>query len=90
MTFARNLQSLRGKAGLSQSQLAAQAGIPVRTIQNWEISRRTPRWIVLLARLARGLGVSMEELTTGLADEEEEPARAPRKPRARPHKGKGK
>lgn len=103
MSFGRTLQDLRAKAGLSQAQLAAKAGIPVKTIQAWEISRRTPRWIGMLFRLARGLGVSMEELAAG-ADEETAPesqgrrARAParrpgesremKKPLPRPRKGK--
>jgi transcriptional regulator with XRE-family HTH domain len=69
MSFGKNLQTLRQRVGLSQSELAAKAGIPVKTIQNWEISRRTPRWIVLLVKLATGLGVPMEELTAGAAVE---------------------
>jgi transcriptional regulator with XRE-family HTH domain len=70
MRFGQNLQNLRNRAGLSQAQLAAKAGIPVKTIQAWEISRRTPRWIGTLLRLARGLGVPMEELAAGVAEEE--------------------
>jgi DNA-binding XRE family transcriptional regulator len=44
MTFAENLKDLRTKARLSQSQLASQTCIPVKTIQAWEINRRAPRW----------------------------------------------
>jgi transcriptional regulator with XRE-family HTH domain len=62
MTFGQAIQVYRLKAGLSQSQLAQKAGIAVKTIQNWEINRRTPRWIRLLARLAKGLDVPMEAL----------------------------
>ena len=87
MRFGENLQSLRLKAGLSQSQLAAKAGIPVKTIQAWEISRRTPRWIGMLSKLARGLDVAMEQLAAG-ALEEEESARGRHKPRARSQKVK--
>jgi transcriptional regulator with XRE-family HTH domain len=62
MTFGQNLQKLRKEADLSQSQLAGLTGIPVKTIQSWEISRRTPRWIDMLARLAKGLKVPIESL----------------------------
>jgi transcriptional regulator with XRE-family HTH domain len=79
MNFGQNLQQLRQRAGLTQAGLAEKAGIPIRTIQSWEISHRTPRWIHLLAQLAKGLGVPMEDLVT---DEEiKKPSR---------RKGKGK
>lgn len=93
MGFGENLQRLRLAAGLSQAGLAEKTGIPVKTIQSWEISRRTPRWIGLLSKLARGLNVPMESL----AQEEEEatstqcrgrppkpsPADSPKRPRGR-------
>ena len=37
-----NIKELRTKTGLSQSKFAALVGIPVKTIQNWEINKRTP------------------------------------------------
>ncbi len=84
MNFGQNLQRLRLAAGLSQSQLAEKAGIPVKTIQGWEISRRTPRWIHLLARLAQGLGQPMESL---VPDEREPKQKTVRKiPRGRARK----
>jgi transcriptional regulator with XRE-family HTH domain len=86
MTFGKKLKDLRARAGLSQSGLAETAGVPIKTIQAWEINRRTPRWIGLLARLARGLGVTMDELAAWAADEEERPP--PKKSRGRPRKGK--
>jgi len=87
MSFGQHLQRLRLKAGLSQAGLADRAGIPVKTIQNWEISRRSPRWIGMLLKLARGLAVSMEELAAAAleTDGRRPPAK---KPRARPRKAK--
>jgi transcriptional regulator with XRE-family HTH domain len=73
MTFADQLKRLRARAGLSQSGLAEAAGVSVKTIQSWEVSRRTPRWIGHLARLARGLGVTLDELAAWAADEEDKP-----------------
>jgi transcriptional regulator with XRE-family HTH domain len=78
MGFGDNLQRLRLQAGLSQSGLASQTGIPVKTIQSWEIGRRTPRWIEMLAALAKGLNVSMEELT-GARSNRTDMAAAPKK-----------
>jgi transcriptional regulator with XRE-family HTH domain len=69
MAFGQNLQRLRLAAGLSQAGLADKTGIPVKTIQSWEISRRTPRWIALLYKLARGLDVPMETLAEGTLEE---------------------
>jgi transcriptional regulator with XRE-family HTH domain len=86
MSFGRNLQNLRNKAGLSQSELAAKADIPVKTIQSWEISRRTPRWISLLAKLAKGLNVPIESLTVGVDKEAEQKPRADKKVRSQPRK----
>jgi transcriptional regulator with XRE-family HTH domain len=73
MTFGQKLQDLRMKAGLSQAGLAAKTGIPVKTIQSWEINRRTPRWISLLAKLAKGLDVPMEALAVGTTENKSTP-----------------
>jgi len=87
MSFGQHLQHLRLKAGLSQAGLADRAGIPVKTIQNWEISRRSPRWIGMLLKLAQGLSVSMEELAAA-ALETDGGGPPAKKARARPRKGK--
>lgn len=93
MSFGRTLQDLRLRAGMSQSALAKKAGIPVRTIQNWEISRRTPRWIGMLVALAKGLDVSLEELTADVPQDAKERGRertAPKAPRPQPRTRKAK
>lgn len=38
-----DVAAIRGRYGLSQSQFAALLGISVRTLQNWEQGRRSPR-----------------------------------------------
>jgi transcriptional regulator with XRE-family HTH domain len=56
--FAALLKQLRAAANLSQSGLAKRCGVPVGTIQGFEIGRREPTYGTLL-KLARGLGVSL-------------------------------
>jgi putative transcriptional regulator len=38
--FARNV---RGRTGLTQIAFAAQIGVPVETVRNWEQGKRSPR-----------------------------------------------
>lgn len=39
------IQELRERTGLSQSKFAARYGIPVRTLQGWEIGRKPPEYV---------------------------------------------
>jgi transcriptional regulator with XRE-family HTH domain len=58
MSFGKNLQAQREKAGLSQSELAAKTGISVKSLQNWEIDRYVPRADAIV-KLAEALGVDV-------------------------------
>ena len=75
-------QELRLKKGLSQSQLARAAGVPVSTLKNWEQGRREPL-LSAAYRLAKALGVSLDELAGKVFEEgpptEEKPARGKKK-----------
>lgn len=42
-----DVKSLRRSTGLSQSKFAAYFGIPVRTLQDWEQQKRTPREYII-------------------------------------------
>jgi putative transcriptional regulator len=42
-SMADKLKDWRSKHGLSQSQAATALGVPVRTLQEWEQGRRSPR-----------------------------------------------
>jgi transcriptional regulator with XRE-family HTH domain len=85
MPFGETIQKLREAAGLSQSEMARKAGIPVRSIQNWEQGHRMPRPQVLLS-LASALGVSVEKLIKAMGG----PGQAEEKPAAKePRKRKG-
>jgi transcriptional regulator with XRE-family HTH domain len=81
-TFGALLQRLREQAGLSQSGLADRAGVPTRTIQNWEQGHREPRPGALIT-LGRALGVEPVVL---LATFEEE-GRGVERPTGRQVKG---
>jgi transcriptional regulator with XRE-family HTH domain len=92
MGFGDVLKTMREKAGLSQSQLAERAGIPVQSIQNWEQGHRVPRSAVLLT-LARAVGVPVEKLLSEIGDQAEaEPpaAAAEQPPPGAPKKGRKK
>jgi transcriptional regulator with XRE-family HTH domain len=72
MGFKENLKQLRAKKGMTQSQVATAAGVPLHSYQNWESGLREPR-IGALARLASALRVTTDELLAGVAEEPEEP-----------------
>jgi len=56
------LRMLRARAGLSQRQLAVKAGLNVTTIVNFEAGRSKAPQAATVGRLARALGVPIEEL----------------------------
>lgn len=56
------LKRAREAAGISQRRLSAEADVPVRTIQHWEARGVADARAAPLARVARVLGVGVEEL----------------------------
>lgn len=63
------LQSLRQSAGMSQSELATAAGVPVSSLKNWEQGRRLPQ-LDAAWRLAKALSISLDKLTENVFEEE--------------------
>lgn len=59
--MGQKLQELRQAAGLSQSQLASAAGVPVGTLKNWEQGRRMPMFDAAY-RLAKAMNITLDEL----------------------------
>lgn len=57
-SFAAILKRLREKAGLSQSQLAAAAGLSRQVVHNYENGRRPP-WDAVQS-ISKALGVSTD------------------------------
>lgn len=44
-----NIKDLRSKTGLSQSKFASVVGVPVKTLQSWEIGiRKPPDYVISL------------------------------------------
>jgi transcriptional regulator with XRE-family HTH domain len=74
------LKEARERKGLSQSALAEKAGLPLRSLQNWEQGRRVPR-LPEVVKLAKAVGAPLDQLLLALAEQ------AGRKRKA---KGKGK
>lgn len=56
--FAAILQRLRLRANLSQADLAAASGLPVRTIQGYEAGRREPSWSAV-CKLAKAMKLKL-------------------------------
>jgi transcriptional regulator with XRE-family HTH domain len=55
------LKQLREAAGMTQAELAAAAGVPLRTYQTWEQGVRTPLFDAV-AKVAEALDVSLDDL----------------------------
>ena len=62
MTFGEKVKELRTRKGLSQEDLAAMAGVTVRTVRNWETGGKYPRSRELYAKLADALDCNEEYL----------------------------
>ena len=60
-TLGKNIAYYRKERKLTQAKLASNIGIPSKHLSDIETGRRVPR-IPTLARLAVGLGVTIDEL----------------------------
>jgi XRE family transcriptional regulator, regulator of sulfur utilization len=63
--FGRRLADLRRKKNLSQEELASRSGLHAVAITYIETGRRLPK-LDTVYKLARGLGIKVEELFRGL------------------------
>ncbi len=64
MTFAEKIRALRRAAGLSQQELAEQAGVSARTVRGWETAGRYPKKQALYAKLCGILHCDLSYLMT--------------------------
>ena len=62
MGFKERLKERRLELGMLQSELAAKAGVSVRTIQNYELGSRRPQQMEVVQRLAEALNTSTSYL----------------------------
>lgn len=68
-TLGRRIADLRHAKGLKQEELAEKLGVSAQAVSKWENDQTCPD-ISLLPRLAKILGVSVDELLTGEKVEE--------------------
>lgn len=66
-TLGQRLRRLRQAASLTQEELALKAKVPVWSLRNWEHDHRLPS-LVAAYKLAKALGVQMEELASCAAE----------------------
>lgn len=65
IAFGKKIADLRHKRGLTQEELAEKTNLAARTIASIEQGQRWAR-LSTLHKLAKGLGVSTDELLKGL------------------------
>ena len=61
-TIGKNIKKLRTKQGLSQDDLARKAGLKYSTLAKIEGDFVTKPGVQMIAKIAKTLGVSMEDL----------------------------
>lgn len=57
-----NIRNLREERNMSRAELCRLSGVPLRTVQSWELNDRVPRDVYQLKRVADALNVKIEEL----------------------------
>jgi len=61
-TIAKNIKKYRAKLGISQDKLSKLAGITLHTITKIESGSTPNPTIETMAKIAKGLGVSIDDL----------------------------
>jgi transcriptional regulator with XRE-family HTH domain len=84
--MGKRLQQLRQDRGLTQTRLAELAGVPFRSLQNWEYGRRTLLFDAAI-KLADALGITLDELAGRTPPADQGKPEPPKK--AKKGKGKG-
>ncbi|KNY29489.1 helix-turn-helix domain-containing protein [Pseudobacteroides cellulosolvens] len=62
MLFGDKIKELRTLAGMSQQELASNAGLSLRSIQNYESNKRYPKDVAILNKLCKALDTTIEDL----------------------------
>lgn len=73
-TLGKRIAALRRDRGLKQDDLAQRLGVTPQAVSKWENDQTCPD-ITLLPQLAQILGVSVDELLSGKAPQEEPPVK---------------
>ena len=61
----KKIKEYREKRSMTKAELSKNAGVPYDTLMSWEMERRIPRDVSLVAQVSRELGVSIEDLIDG-------------------------
>lgn len=62
MQTGEKIKSLRLSKNLTRAELARQANMPLRTLEDWEYLKRVPSRVDYLLRISEVLGVTVDEL----------------------------
>ena len=62
VVYVNHIQAMREKAGLIRPELVKLSGVPLRTLENWELGSRIPRDVYVLAKVAKDLNCTIEDL----------------------------
>lgn len=66
------LQRMREAQGYSRAAFARAAGIPLRTIENWDARRTIPTNVYQLLKAARVLGCHIEDIIDDIDNTKED------------------
>jgi len=82
-TLGERLQRLRASAGLTQTQVADMANVPISSLRNWETDHREPGFRAAV-QLAKALGVAVEVLAETTPKDEADKVPRPAGPTRKP------
>lgn len=66
----KKIKGYREKRSMTKAELSKNAGVPYDTLMSWEMERRIPRDVSLVAQVSRELGVSIEDLIDDEAEKD--------------------
>ena len=66
----KKINEYREKRSMTKAELSKNAGVPYDTLMSWEMERRIPRDVSLVAQVSRELGVSIEDLIDDEAEKD--------------------
>ena len=66
----KKIKEYREKRIMTIAELSKNAGVPYDTLMSWEMERRIPRDVSLVAQVSRELGVSIEDLIDDEAEKD--------------------
>ena len=66
----KKIKEYREKRSMTKAELSKNAGVPYDTLMSWEMERRIPRDVSLVAQVSRELGVSIEDLIDDEAEKD--------------------